>query len=375
MLKTKYRFLIFLSLALVFYMCLPIPFSPINRIAVELDINPQDPLLFETYHTAAFHYNNGTMDLSITLEVVEVNLGSNWANVSVDVEGSISYFQSSIDGILDNTSNRYSIFWIHVGNVQLEGVIFGVEAGTELNVTDPIGLIGPAYGNYTAIIDRKIVNWATDPALHGAQFSFLVTFYNESNGVKMGQAMYDSTCGLLFTLQGGFPYSQVKLMDTSYPISRNRMTVLPWAIGLFAGLIIIAYILMKKRWELEQKTITEITLLLTAGGVAFTVDVFIDVWFYAVLGFSGSMALHLGVTIGFGLICLYQKYNLKCIIPPIIEFFFVGAMVLFVGDDFVPHLTAFWGLIMSWMVMLFMSKYSPAAKSDKKLWKIVEELV
>ena len=116
------------------------------------------------------------------------------------------------------------------------------------------------------------------------------------------------------------------------------------------------YLLMKKRWKLEPDTIKEITLLLAAGGAAFTVDLFYDIWFYATLGFWGSILLHLGVTIGLVAICIYQKYGIKCVIPAILEMGFVVSMVLFVGDNFVPHLTAFWGLIISSTIMLFMSK-------------------
>ncbi|MHA1130159.1 MAG: hypothetical protein ACTSQQ_05065, partial [Candidatus Helarchaeota archaeon] len=280
----------------------------------------------------------------------------------------------TLDGYMDNTSERYTIFWLHIKNVQLEGITFGAEPGTKFNVTDPIGLIGPQNGNYTAIIERKIVYWATDAPILGAQFSFIVNFYNETDNVVMGQAMYDSTCGILFTLQGGFPYTQVKLQETNYPISRNRLTVFPWVIGLFTGLIAVSVILMKKRWHLENETITEVALLLTAGGAVFIVDVFVDVWFYATLGFAGNLLLHISVTAGLLAVCLYKKYNIKCITPAILEVAFVFSMATFVGDTYVPHLTAFWGLITSWLIMLYMSKY-PQPKPSKTLARLINEFV
>mgnify|MGYP000421493217 CR=1 FL=1 len=371
MLRTKYRLLVLVAVFIAFYVCLPIPYAPINRIAVELNINPQDPLLFETQHTAIFQYNNGTMEMTMTLSVTEVNQGANWANVSI-VSDSTYWIQPSIDGLINN---RYTIFWLHVPNVQLRGVSFGIEQGTTFNVTDPIGLIGPPNANYTAVVDRKIVNWALEPGLHGAQFSFIVTFYNESNNAVMGEALYDSTCGMLFSLEGGTPFIKIKLLETTYPISRNRMTVIPWAIGVFTGLAVVAYILMKKYWKLEPETIREVTLLLVAGGAAFTVDVYVDVWFYAMLGFAGSLLLHLGITLLLGAICLFQKYNLKCITPAIFELLFVTSMVIFVGDNFVPHLTAFWGLITSWFIMVYMSKHSPPQEPPTKRGKFFAEFV
>ena len=375
MLRTKYRLLNLLTVALIFYVALPIPFAPINRIAVELDINPQDPLFFEAQNNfATFQYHNGTTEKSLTIIVTEVNQGLDWANVSITTD-STYWFQCTLDGLIDNSSERYSIFWLHIGNVQFGGIFsFGAEVGTEFNVTDSIGLIGPQNANYTAIIDRKIVYWATDAPILGAQFSFIVTFFNETDGAVMGQAMYDSTCGMLFTLQGGFPYTQMKLLDTNYAISRNRLTVFPWVLGLYAGVIVVAVVLMKKRWDLENKTITEVTLLLTAGGAAFVVDVYVDVWFYATLGLSGSLYLHIGVMAGFLAICLYQNYNIKCIIPAITEIAFVFSMYTFVGDTYVPHLTAFWGLITSWFIMLYMSKY-PQPKQQTKLAKLINEFV
>jgi len=369
MLNTKYRFLIFLAVIIAFYVALPIPFAPINRIAVELNINPKDPLLFENNYVARFHYNNGTTDQTIILTVTDVE--SSWANVSIQVGDKTVWIQPSRDGLIQG---RYTIFWLHVINPQFQS-IFGEEPGTAFNVTDPIGLIGPQNANYTAIIDRRTVYWALDAPLQGAQFSFIVTFYRTDNNEVAGVAMYDSTCGMLFTLNGGSPYVDVKLLETSYLISRNRFIVFPWAIGIFAGLTIVAYILMKKHWKLENETINEVVLLLGAGGVAFCIDVYYDVWFYAVLGFEGSMLLHFGATVGFGLLCLYKKYNLKCIMPAIFELAFVISMVGFVGDNFVPHLTAFWGLIFSWFIMLYMSKHSPPPKPTTTSEKIISEFV
>ncbi|NVM30565.1 MAG: hypothetical protein HWN65_17120 [Candidatus Helarchaeota archaeon] len=361
MLKSKHRLLILLSICVVFYLALPLPVSPINRIATELDINPEDPLLFDTQNIAIYDYHNGTTEKTITITVTEVNQGSNWANVSI-VTDSTYWIQPTLNGLI---KGRYTIFWLHVGNVITRGLIFGAEPGMRFNVTDPIGLIGSAGTNYTAIIDRRIVYWSLDADLHGAQFSFQVTFYNESNNVTMGRALYDSTCGLLFTLEGGSPYTQVTLQETTYAISRNRFTVIPWAIGLFAGLVAVAYLFMKKRLKLEAEKTREITFLLAAGGTAFLVDVFVDVWFYATLGLMGSVLLHMGAILGFLVICIYQKYGLKCVTPALLEVAFILSMVYFVGDDFVPHLTAAWGLIASWFIMLYLAG-RPLAESSKK---------
>ncbi|NVM54381.1 MAG: hypothetical protein HWN66_11820 [Candidatus Helarchaeota archaeon] len=373
MLRTKHRLLIFLTLAVTVYVCLPLPISPICRIATELNINQQDPLLFETQNVAKYSYHNGTMEKNMTITVTEVHPATNWANVSIETD-STYWIQPTLDGFINNT-NRFTIFWLHIPNVITSGVIFGAEPGTTFNVTDPIGLIGPQNANYTAIIDRKIVYWPTMEGLHGAQFSFIVTFYNDSNNAVMGRAKYDSTCGLLFILEGGSPYTQLKLLETTYLISRNRMTVIPWAIGLFVGVAAVAYLLMKKRWKLEEEKTREITLLLATGGAVFLVDIFVDVWFYAIFGFMGSILLHMGVALGLAVVCFYQKYRLKCVTPAIIEIAFIISMVFLVGDTFVPHLTAAWGLIFSWAIMLYISAYPKQPETKNTVGQIISEFL
>ncbi|MHA1649005.1 MAG: hypothetical protein ACTSYB_02335, partial [Candidatus Helarchaeota archaeon] len=272
MLKTKHRVFILLSITLAIGAA-----SLVNQIAIYLNINPQDPLFFNESNTAIFKYHNGTEEKTLNLTVAE--LYGTWSNVVVTID-SENWFITTPEGYVSNT-DRYPIFWLHVSNPLTSGLSFGITPGMSFNVTDPIGLIGPDNMNYTAIIDRKMVLWPTEPGLHGAQYSFLVTFYNASNNVAIAQGIYDSTCGLLFKLEGGSPYIQLDLQETTYPISRNRMMSWPWALGFSIGVVIVAYILMKKRWEFEEETIREITLLMTAGVAAGMVDIYVDVWLYA----------------------------------------------------------------------------------------------
>jgi hypothetical protein len=370
-LRTKHRVLIAIVIVLIFYCALPIPYSPINRIGILFNINEQDPLFYEKSNTATFEYHDGYAVNTFTVKVETVS--DTWANITYNITTASSY-NATIEGRVSGT-DRYSIMWIHIPNIFIEGLGVGTSPGTIYNVTDPFGLLGIKNGNYTAIVDREIVYWALDPGLHGAQFSFRVSFYNESNNAIVGQALYDSTCGMLFTLNGGSPYSQVKLLETTYPISRNRMTIIYWAIGLFAGVTAIAYILMKKKWNLDDETTNEITLLLGAGGAAFVVDVFVDVWFYALFDLLGSILLHLGVAVGFLAICLYKKYGFKCITPALAEIAFIVSIVIFVGDDFVPHLTAAWGLIISWLIMLYLSGRPRQPKSKRKLGRFIDQFV
>jgi hypothetical protein len=365
MLKTKHRFLIILSITLAIAGA-----SLVNQIAIMLNINPKDPLFFATQNSALFQYNDGfSNNKTITITVNELNPA--WSNVSITID-STEYLSITPDGFYNNTE-YYTIFWLHVPNPLISGTSFGVVVGRSFNITDPIGLIGPKNANYTAIIDRKLVLWPLEPGLHGAQYSFQVTFYNQSNSMVIAQGIYDSTCGMLFVLKGGSPYVQVQLLETTYPISRNRMMSWPWALGLSVGVTVIAYVLMKKKWQLDAEQIREITLLMAAGVAVTMVDIYVDVWLYAIFGFMGNLLLHIGVAIGLLAICFYQNYKIKWTIPAFLEVAFLLPMVLVVGDNYVPHLTAFMGLIITWLIMVYISGYPSQPKSKTKLGRLLSE--
>ncbi len=366
MLRTKHRFLILITISLSIAAA-----SLVNQIAVYLNINPQDPLLFDRQNTAYFYYDDGFNENNITLTVFQVE--PNWSNVSLLVGSTQHYIAVNHEGFY-NFSNRNTIFWLHVPN-PLTSEAYGIIPGTVYNVTDTIGLIGPPGSNYTGIVTDKFVYWPNDPGVHGAQYAFVVTFRNATNNAVMGIGTYDSTCGMLFTLEGGIPFIQVRLLETSYEISRNRMMSWPWALGLSTGITVIAYVYMKKKTELDTETITEITLLMTAGVAAIMVDIYVDVWLYALFDFMGNILLHLGVAIGLAIICFYQRYKLKWTIPAFLEVAFLIPMVYFMGDPYVPLMTAFMGLVITWIVMIFISGHPKQPESKTKIGKLISEFV
>ena len=367
MLKSKYRF--YLLLAIVATVASA---SLVNQIAVALNINPQDPLLFDKTHFAHFIYNDGFGDKLLDLQVAQV--ASTWANVSIYVD-TIPYWMNITHTGLYESTDRNTIFWLHVPNPLTSGVSFGITIGTVFNVTDPVGLIGLPRTNYTGIVEDKLVYWPLEMHLHGAQAAFWVTFYNASNNAMVGRGLYDITCGMLFVLEGGSPFSRLILVETSYEISRNRMMSWTWALGLSVGITIIAYFYMKKKTQLDDDTIREITLLMGAGVAVLMVDIHIDVWFYAYFGFLGNVLIHLSVAIGLAIICLYQGYKLKCIIPALLEIAFLIPMVYATGDPYVPLLTAAMGLLSSWIIMIFLSGYPKPPKASSKWDQIISEFL
>ena len=142
-----------------------------------------------------------------------------------------------------------------------------------------------------------------------------------------------------------------------------------------AGITALAYLFMKKKTELEDGTINEITILMAAGVAAIMVDVYFDVWLYAIFGFMGSILLHIGVTIGLAAICFYQKYKLKWIIPALLEVGFILPMVYAMGDPYVPLMTASMGLVITWLIMVYMAGYPKQPESTTKLGKFISEFI
>ncbi|MHA1130160.1 MAG: hypothetical protein ACTSQI_11555 [Candidatus Helarchaeota archaeon] len=366
MLRTKHRFLILLTISLAFASGFLV-----NQIAVYLNINPTDPLYFNELNTAFFQYNDGFLaNRTLTLNVVD--LQPTWTNTSVTIE-STQWIAMTPEGFVNGT-DRYSIFWVHIPNPLIAGP-FGVPVGRVFNMTDPIGLLGDPGVNYTGIVTDKLVYWPLTSGIHGAQFSFTITFYNATNNAIIAQGLYDSTCGLLFELKGGSPYVQMYLLETSYPISRNRMVFGPSALILSAGITVIAYIFMKKKTALDSATITEITLLMSAGVAVLNVDIIVDVWFYALLGFMGNILLHIGVALGLIAICFYQRYKIKWTIPAFLEIAFLIPMVFFMGDPYVPLMTASMGLVITWLGMIYVSGHPKQPESQTTIGKIISEFV
>jgi hypothetical protein len=72
----------------------------------------------------------------------------------------------------------------------------------------------------------------------------------------------------------------------------------------------------------------------------------------------GNFRLHACYTGAFLAICIWKKYGLKGAIPAILELGFVTGMS-FTDSTYVPYLTAFMGLMLSWIFMVILSGYKP----------------
>ena len=77
------------------------------------------------------------------------------------------------------------------------------------------------------------------------------------------------------------------------------------------------------------------------------------------------LILHLATLVCYALVCVRLKYGLKWVLPAFLEVAFIFAMTNFVGDPYVPHITAFLGLIVTYFAMLFRSSIDKKKYDDK----------
>ncbi len=352
MLNSKQRLTVLILGTLVFV----VP-ALINQILILTNspLNPTNVNLYQTSTTIKYVYEPGEKDPDE--KTLEFDITADEDKGVTEVEGSLDKheFKYKVDyetGEILNKDDTYTLFWIPVTNPMLSGWNYKDEV--EYDVMDTIGLLGVVNEKYTLIVGEPKVYWDVPPKLAGAQFSFVIELFDE-NDTKVADGLMDSTCGFLEILEGG--KNNIKLTIESpgnFAISRNRNQMLLWGIVCGIAFPIVAFFVLKKK-GVDKKTTEEFVLMLAVGSSVVLVDIDIDVWFYAALGQTTVMILHLGLCVAYMLICLRLKIGIKWAFPAFLEVAFVFAMTNFVGDPYVPHITAFMGLYASYLAMLFAS--------------------
>jgi hypothetical protein len=364
MLSSKKR--IFILLLAVITFAIP---ALINQMAIilNLDVNPTDINLYQNNNTVEYLYENGTYGQTskLTLQIT-ANATTGITTVIADLDGSIKNYQCNYTTgyWLDNgtSTGNFTIFWILVQNPMTHGWEFALFENC--SVVDPIGLIGSAGAIYTLVIGEKKVYWDVPTALDGAQFSFEITLY-DSDMIKVADGFMDSTCGFLEILQGGPTNARIEVISPgNFQISRNRYIMLTWGLVFAIALPVACFAVMKWK-KVDKHQIEEITLLAAVGTSATIIDIDIDVWFYARLGFEGMLLLHFIAVVCYALICIRLKYGIKWCLLGLMEILFVFAMTEFVGDPYVPHLTAFMGLSLTFFALVFRSGIDKKKYEDK----------
>ncbi|NVM55592.1 MAG: hypothetical protein HWN66_17930 [Candidatus Helarchaeota archaeon] len=375
MLTTKRRFLIlFLVIAGG-----AIAFSTVILARVlNLGTNLQDPLYFDSATHSRFSYDNGTHVANLDCDSIPINSTRAFCRITFDGQllGQFNVTDTGfyIDNVTGAITQNYTIFWIHI--VTGGASEFKEHVGDNYSVIDPVGILGTPDTEYILTITEQHVYWAEEPPLHGAQFSLKFEVRDLTN-TKVAEGEMDYTCGMLFTLYiGAGELRTLELIDTNYDISRNRLTGV-W-VSIIAAIVtpavVFCYLHFRKKEPLE-KTI-ETTFLVASGGAVLLIDIMNDVWFYATipLGYRGNLFLHLLMVGIFAVYTLWRKVGLKWVIPAFLEVAFLFAMVSITDDAYVPHLTAFMGLTITWLCLLWAAGYE-RIPAKSKLGKLFSEFI
>ncbi len=374
MLSKKIRVIIFLSYLITAIVVVGIQILP--GIA-KVGLNQADPLYFDRKMESTFLYNDGDEEEDLIFNVVKVESETALCEIGFEDKNPKEY-EYTHDGYYiesgDETKHQ-SLFWVHItGGERSEGRNY---IGEEYDVFDPVGLFGDSDKKYTYVITEDSVYWPEESALHGAQFSMLFDILDE-NETCVGFGELDKTCGMIFRIEiGGL---SLKLIDTNYDISRNRISAL---IGLIICVIavpcgVFVYLfLYKKRVKKEtfsKEDVVDITFLVLLGQMVFAFDLWVDVWMYAVFGMTGNFIVRYLIIAAGVIFSLYRRYELKWLVPTILEVLFVFSMTYFVGDSYVPHLTAFMGPTFSFLILLWLTGYNRQSSRSKLSWAVSQVL-
>ncbi len=360
MLSSKQRLLAILFATVTFI----VP-ALMNQIAILLNLgaNPTDIALFQNTTTIVYEYDTGVygdQDSTLTLvldasDLITTKVTSTYGG---DVENwDIDYSTGKIKG-----TETYTMFWIPIKNPMLNLAQFAI--ATEFSVKDVIGILGTKGLDYTLRIGEKKVYWDVNPELAGAQFSFVIRLY-KSDETLMAEGLMDSTAGFLETFLGGPDNNRLTILSPgNYQISRNRYNMFLWGIVFGIALPTGIFLYMRKK-KYDEELTKEFTLVVLVGIIATLVDIDMDVWFYAWFGMAIMLYIHIACALVIGLICWRLGYGGKWAFPALIEVAFVWVMNRFVGDPYVPHLTAFMGIFLAFFGILYRSGIEKRGSDDK----------
>jgi len=338
-------------------------------ILVDSPLNPTEISLYQANTKITFTYESGKYGHADTLELTIIppaDPQTGFTSVLAEFEDKQINFECDYEtGKLvldDSVSEYYTLFYIPIVNPML--TLGDPFEQTEFQVMDVLGLFGPIDEIYKLRIGERRVYWEVNPELDGAQFSFEIFLY-DANDFKVAGGLMDSTCGLLELIEGGSNNAKLTILSPgSYEISRNRYNVLWWGLLISIPLPFVCYIILRKKGTEKEEAI-EFSLLVGVAVSVVIIDIIIDVWFYARFGRSAMIYMHLIAAICYALICLYLRYGIKWSYPAFLEVAFLFSMTTFVGDPYVPHLTAFMGLFVSYLAMLFRSGFDKKGYDSK----------
>jgi hypothetical protein len=306
---------------------------PMVVLLTALNINQRDPLYYEKSYESLYSLSSDGEDFGSITFRSEV-LSSDVSKASIDLFGVNQESQVTSDGIWINASNSntpsdYSVFfWFFIENPVQEAVKgeIDTQSPSQIRIIDPFGIFGNINTTFTLHFERFYIENFREFA---NQVSNYYAVYDDATGLKIGYALYDTTCGLLWWFDvinlATQKNMRVDLQETNFPISRNR--------HFFTGTVLVNFaiaaclFLIIKKWKQFTKEDTILmTKLIILGDFAFLIDGFLDIWYNNNL--IGLFVVHILFT---GLMVAFFPKNWRVSLISLLELAMCGVMLRFHG--------------------------------------------
>ncbi|MHA1150969.1 MAG: hypothetical protein ACTSR8_22335 [Promethearchaeota archaeon] len=262
----------------------------------------------------------------------------------------------STDGfVLDNddkeTDNYFFLWWEEedlkfTDNINGNGLALIAE-DPKKEIIDPYGIFLNENETYVAVCKNSLVYLK---GRFATQASFKYIIKRESDDRVVGHAIIDQTSGIAFELslyEEGFDSVYIKLLDTDFPISRNRYRLLAAASIVMPIVIIGFYFLAKKKLEIEGEELQDMLFLVGMGLFAFYIDQFLDFWYTYTIIMPIILIVHF---IPIVLILIFKRELWHYSFIPLVELAIYAMFVAFNMGIYVLWLS--YGNVMLWLALL-----------------------
>lgn len=248
-------------------------------LLTRLNIVAKDPGPFDGRNFAAtYQAEHGKLNIKSTDKRASYDLsGEVQGQMLVDTQGMANSPQPG---------KAFTPFWLHFFNP----VLTLSTRNPSFSMVDNAGVLGETGTLYTARPEGSLI--LMDDILQ-SQASYKYGIFQQ-NGRRAATAIYDATCGLLFRLQVKHSqYPDLRLVQTDFPISRNRITLVIFYVLL--STLLVANLFIKAHRSTEDVDFIEFqrqAWLVLLGVLCIGVDTQLDIWQPFLLGHVWSVAIH-----------------------------------------------------------------------------------
>jgi len=244
----------------------------------QINLVSKDPIAFDgSKFSATYVTDQGAVAIKRATE-------ESIYEVTGEINGLLKTDQRGMN-VGSNGEEGYTPFWLHFSNPVLS---LSTE-NPEYPIYDHIGVLGEPQQSYTARQEESLI--LMDDILQ-SQASYRYGIFTV-DGVRAGTAIYDATCGLLFRLQIKQPdHPDLRLTDTDFPISRNRVTLV--IVNTLLTVLMLVVLFRQARHaaaETSEQARREAFLVLL-GVLCVATDTLLDIWYPFAFGFIAPMVWH-----------------------------------------------------------------------------------